>query len=126
MAGDLHCHVSPPDNPNRITIDVDGVVALAKEKGLSFVILVPHLWGGDWRSSRRSFLERYQKFSVVAREAGGVLLIPGVEYGFGLGHFNLSGFDLSVVAAQSDLLPAARDADDLPPVPRTKKYGRIG
>ena len=43
LAGDMHCHVSPPDHPSEASRSPEETVRLAAEEGLDFVVLTPHV-----------------------------------------------------------------------------------
>src|SRR5688572_19396516 len=43
LAGDLHCHISPPDHPPHVTRGAAETVELAHNEGLDFVMLTPHV-----------------------------------------------------------------------------------
>jgi len=43
LAGDMHCHVSPPDRPPHVTRGIEETVALAHDENLDFVVLTPHV-----------------------------------------------------------------------------------
>src|SRR5947207_1451724 len=43
LAGDFHCHVSPPDWDQEANRDLAGTVTLAKKEHLDFVVLTPHV-----------------------------------------------------------------------------------
>jgi hypothetical protein len=43
LAGDMHCHVSPPDHPSDVSRDLAETIALARDEALDFVILTPHV-----------------------------------------------------------------------------------
>src|SRR5689334_22564431 len=44
LAGDLHCHVLPPDSPQEVTRTVAETIDLAADEHLDFVVLTPHVW----------------------------------------------------------------------------------
>jgi hypothetical protein len=100
LAGDLHCHVSPPDDPGDVTRGVSETVALAAEEGLDFVVLTPHL-------PARFFADPELRARAAAGAAemrrafsgkGGTLFIPGFEYtDHRFGHVGASFADLGKV-----------------------------
>ena len=106
LAGDLHCHVSPPDNPGHVGRNLPDTVALAEEEGLDFVVLSPHLWSGflEDPSERAEALERTR---TLARSIAGtdtdVMLIQGFEYSTYSGHATLAFTDLERVLGEIPL-----------------------
>jgi hypothetical protein len=44
LAGDLHCHVSPPDDAYHVSRDLAATLELASSEGLDFIVLTPHIW----------------------------------------------------------------------------------
>lgn len=110
-AGDLHCHVSPPDPSDDVSVGPKEIARLAKERGLDFVFVVPHLWTGSWKKERKQFLAAYDALVKVARATPDVTLIPGVEFGVPkLGHFGVSDLDLRQIQKREDFLEAANEA----------------
>jgi hypothetical protein len=113
LAGDFHCHVSPPDWDQEANRDLAGTVALARAEHLDFVVLTPHV-------GARFFLsESYRRDELAAlgvlrediaregRAPGTPLLIPGFEYtDHEQGHLGFSFADL-------DRLLARLSVDDL-------------
>ncbi|EYF00473.1 hypothetical protein [Chondromyces apiculatus] len=53
LAGDLHCHVMPPDRYPHVSRTPAETVALAREEGLDFVVLTPHLRAGFFQDEVR-------------------------------------------------------------------------
>jgi hypothetical protein len=109
IPGDLHMHVSPPDDPNDVAMSAAEIARAAKAQGMEFVVLTPHMraWTG---AARRRFAARWRTLADDARAETGVTLIPGAELGMpGLGHFSISGIDLAALVGD-DLLAAARTA----------------
>jgi hypothetical protein len=43
LAGDLHCHVTPPDPPGHVDRDPAQTVDLVEREGLDFAVLTPHV-----------------------------------------------------------------------------------
>ena len=116
LAGDLHCHVSPPDHPLEASRGPAETVELARDEGLDFVVLTPHV-------GARFFAEPAERDAVVdglarlrreiegAAGAGGApggratTFIYGLEYtDHQYGHLGLSFADLERVLAA---VPAA-------------------
>jgi hypothetical protein len=109
LVGDLHMHVSPPDDADDVRLGVDEIATRAVSGGLDFVILTPHLSQGAWADDgrRRRFLSRWTKMAGRARTHTDVTLIPGAELSVPrVGHFGLSGVDFSSLSGR-DVLAAA-------------------
>ena len=71
LAGDLHCHVSPPDSPEEATRGIAETVALARSERLDFVVLTPHigaLFFTDDRDRRWTLAAREEMRAALARE----------------------------------------------------------
>jgi hypothetical protein len=105
LAGDVHMHVSPTDDPADVDLDVAQIAERARAAGMDFVVLTPHVWpahrgvvGAAWR-----------KLAADARAIKGITLIPGVEWSVPDGHFTVAGVDLSAIKGD-DFLPAAHAA----------------
>lgn len=105
LAGDLHCHVSPPDDPRDVSRGLAETVALAREEALDFVVLTPHVparfyLDADLRAKvllGQSELRR----AIAANEVGRTLFIPGFEYtDHRYGHVGTSFADLERVLAE--------------------------
>jgi hypothetical protein len=98
LAGDMHCHVLPPDAPYHVSRTLPETQALAEREGLDFVVLTPHVPARfftsidyrDWvRRSQAELRER-----IAALPASNVLLVPGMEYTDPFyGHIGLSFAD---------------------------------
>lgn len=103
IAGDLHMHVSPPDDPHDVAMSAQEIAKAAHDQGLEFVILTPHM-----RVHRpKRFAAAWEKLAAEARAITGVTLIPGAELGVpGLGHFGISGVDVGALG--DDPLAEAR------------------
>jgi hypothetical protein len=106
IAGDLHMHVSPPDDPEDVAMSAAEIAADAKQRGMEFVILTPHLGASRWRR----FAPKWKALAAEARANRDVTLIPGAELGVpGVGHFGISGVELDTLGGD-DVLKAARKA----------------
>ncbi|HEU4411538.1 MAG TPA: hypothetical protein VFS43_40205 [Polyangiaceae bacterium] len=99
LAGDFHCHVSPPDSDGHVSRGLDDTIELARRERLDFVVLTPHI--------RRRFFQEpalreralgahaYLRERLAREFTGPVLFVPGFEYTDGLyGHVGLSFGDL--------------------------------
>jgi len=100
IPGDVHMHVTPPDDD--VDLDVAGVAKAAKATGLEWVILTPHLWPG---ARNKRYTKLWQQMARDARATRGVALIPGIEWSTRDGHFTVAGVD--VPALGEDLLASA-------------------
>ena len=108
IPGDLHMHVSPPDDPNDVAMSAAQIARAAKKQGMEFVILTPHM-GRMNAAARTRFAARWKKLADDARANTDVTLIPGAELGIpGLGHFGISGIDIGALGG--DPLADARAA----------------
>ncbi len=103
LAGDMHCHVSPPDDPGDVTRGVSETIALAAEEGHDFVVLTPHLparFFADPELRDRAAagaVEMRRAFSGAER----TIFIPGFEYtDHRYGHVGASFADLGQVLAE--------------------------
>lgn len=103
LAGDLHCHVLPPDAPHHVSRDLPDTLALAKREGLDFVVLTPHVpmrffvdddlraWVLETQQELRANLEALHP---------DLLVIPGFEYtDHRYGHVGVSFADPATVLA---------------------------
>lgn len=109
LAGDLHCHLSPPDHPLEASRDPAATVALARDEGLDFVVVTPHV-------AARFFEDDGQRAAVLAQQAelrrtlaahsdGRTVFILGMEYTDPVyGHVGVAFADLAAVLAE---VPAA-------------------
>ena len=104
LAGDLHCHVSPPDSPQEATRGIAETVALARSERLDFVVLTPHIGALFFTdaSDRRWILARREEMrAALAREdTSRTVFILGMEYtDHRYGHVGASFADLEQVFA---------------------------
>jgi hypothetical protein len=113
LAGDFHCHVSPPDGEEEANRDLSETVVLAKKEHLDFVVLTPHVRARFFLHEifRRQELDALAGLrDQIARQGPGTpLLIVGFEYtDHRQGHLGFSFGDLAQLLAR---LPAARLQD---------------
>jgi predicted metal-dependent phosphoesterase TrpH len=84
LAGDLHCHVLPPDDPSHVSRDLDDTVELAQSEGLDFVVLTPHVWSRFFQDETLRTqvvgFERGMRAQIARKNAGDIILVPGFEY----------------------------------------------
>lgn len=104
LAGDLHCHVTPPDRLPHVSRTPAETVALAREEKLDFVVLTPHVRAQFFLSEEaraRTLAGLTALGQEVARlSRGGPLFIVGFEYtDFNYGHLGASFADLREVLA---------------------------
>jgi hypothetical protein len=103
FAGDLHMHVTPPDEPHEVRMALHEIAAAAREAELDFLVLTPHLYPNQIGDAYR---ESWREMAAIARSTLEPLMIPGVEWSTALGHFTVAGVD--VAALDLDFLEAAR------------------
>ena len=108
LAGDLHCHVSPPDPAWHVTRDLADTVELSRKEKLDFVVLTPHLWARFYLDEGlRAQAVSWQKMlraEIAAEAPDGLLVIPGFEYTDGAyGHAGMAFADLEHVLAEVPL-----------------------
>jgi hypothetical protein len=109
LAGDLHCHVTPPDFPPHVVRGLAETASLAEREGLDFVVLTPHVGARffeDEALRRRVLADQTQLARDAASlPAGRTAFIAGFEYTDGAyGHVGAAFGDLSAVL---EGLPAA-------------------
>lgn len=102
LAGDLHCHVLPPDSPEEVNRTVAETIDLAAEEHLDFVILTPHVWSRFFQSPelRRAVLDGREalRAELAAKATGKTIFILGMEYtDHRYGHVGASFADLEAV-----------------------------
>jgi len=104
LAGDMHCHVLPPDSPSHVARGLEETLSLAKEEKLDFLVLTPHVQGGfaDDEEERswvlRTQAELRARLDALRPE---MLVIPGFEYtDHRYGHVGMAFADPSVVLAE--------------------------
>jgi len=107
LAGDMHCHVSPPDDPSDVGRGLPATVKLAKQEGLDFVVLTPHVWSRFFMHSElREAVSDGQRVlrEAIAKESSDVLLVPGFEYtDHAYGHVGMSFANVDDVLAEVPL-----------------------
>jgi hypothetical protein len=121
LAGDMHCHVTPPDAPSDVNRTVADTIALARDEHLDFVVFTPHLAG-------RFFIDPEERAAAAAGQAellrtletlgarhaeataGETLFIRGFEYtDHRYGHVSASFADLGKVLDEVPLEVARTD-----------------
>ena len=109
LAGDLHCHVSPPDGEWHVSRNLADTVKLAAEEKLDFVVLTPHVWARFFavEELRERVLGEQARLraQVAALPPGPTLFVPGFEYTDGqYGHVGVAFADLEKILSD---LPTA-------------------
>jgi hypothetical protein len=104
LAGDLHCHVSPPDHPMEASRDPAATIDLARREGLDFVVLTPHVAARFFEHPelREHVLAEQDRLrdAFAARADGRTLFIIGMEYtDHAHGHLGAAFADLRAVLA---------------------------
>jgi hypothetical protein len=105
LAGDFHCHVSPPDWDQEANRDLAETVVLARKEHLDFVVLTPHVGARFFLSEirRREELAALADLrDEIARQGPGApMLIAGFEYtDHQQGHLGFSFGDLAQLLAR--------------------------
>lgn len=83
LAGDMHCHVLPPDAPHHVARDLADTIALAKNESLDFVVLTPHVPSRFFMNDelRGWVIETQQQLRAqIATLRPEMIVIPGFEY----------------------------------------------
>ncbi|MBX3192194.1 MAG: hypothetical protein KF819_34715 [Labilithrix sp.] len=106
FAGDLHCHVLPPDSPRHVSRELPETLSLAKSEELDFVVLTPHVsprFFADDEKRARVLSTQHELKKRIARLQGpspDLVVIPGFEYTDARwGHVGASFADLEEVLA---------------------------
>jgi len=108
LAGDMHCHVVPPDPPWHVTRELPETLEIAESEGLDFVLLTPHVRARFFADERRraAFLED-QRALAEDLERGrprDLVVVRGLEYtDFEYGHLSLGFADPEAVLADLPL-----------------------
>ncbi|MFO0590409.1 MAG: CehA/McbA family metallohydrolase [Polyangiaceae bacterium] len=105
LAGDMHCHVSPPDHPQEASRGPEETVRLAREEKLDFVVLTPHVPALFFEDAgmREAVVaaQNELKRAVGAASDGRTIFIAGMEYtDHAYGHVGASFADLATVLAE--------------------------
>ncbi len=106
FAGDVHMHVTPPDDPTDVSLSVHEIATRARSAGMDFVVLTPHVWPARWS---KAFRREWKQLAETARAETLATMIPGVEWTTRDGHFTVTGIDLATLGDGS-FLPAAHAA----------------
>jgi len=117
LAGDFHCHVSPPDWDQEANRDLNATVLLAKREHLDFVVLTPHVGArfflhDDYRQEELADLAGLRD-EIARQGAGAPLLIAGFEYtDHRHGHLGFSFGDLDQLLARHPSEQLAEHPED--------------
>ena len=116
LAGDLHTHVSPPDHPSHVSRGLAETIDLAREEGLDFVVLTPHV-------AARFFADQGERAAVLAQQAAlredlarypdvKTVFILGFEYtDHRYGHVGVGFADLEKVLAAVPVREARKNPE---------------
>jgi hypothetical protein len=105
VAGDMHCHVAPPDDASDVTRALPRTAALAKAEGIDFVVLTPHVWSRFYLDPKlRDVVQKGQRdlraAIAVEEKRTGVVFVPGMEYtDHAYGHVGVAFGDLDATLA---------------------------
>ncbi len=103
LAGDMHCHLLPPDSPSHVSRELAETLERAKSEGLDFVVLTPHVPARFFQDDeiRGWALETQQQMrAAIAQLHPDLMVIPGFEYtDYRYGHVGLSFADPTEVLA---------------------------
>lgn len=83
LAGDMHCHVLPPDAGYHVSRELADTLALARDESLDFVVLTPHVPARFFMNDemRGWVLETQAQIRArVAQLHPSTIIIPGFEY----------------------------------------------
>lgn len=102
LAGDMHCHILPPDAPYHVSRELPETLDLAREEGLDFVVLTPHVNARFFLDhERRQWVletQRELRARIAKLPASELVVIPGMEYTDYLhGHVGLGFADVERV-----------------------------
>ena len=116
LAGDMHCHVTPPDAKSHVVRGVPETVDLAREEGLDFVVLTPHVRALFYLdpARRQAFLrdQAELKRAIAAEDAKDLVLIPGFEYtDYAYGHVGVAFADAEKLLADLPVDQAAANPE---------------
>ncbi len=109
LAGDMHCHINPPDHAPHATRGLSETIELANSEGLDFVVLTPHVGARFFQfdNERAYYSDALARLSRRIEDFKGrkPLFITGFEYTDHVyGHVGASFANLNEVL---DALPTA-------------------
>lgn len=83
LAGDMHCHVLPPDAAYHVSRELPETIERAKAESLDFVVLTPHVPARFFADDelRGWVLNTQQQLRArITRLAPSLIVVPGFEY----------------------------------------------
>lgn len=103
LAGDLHCHINPPDWSDHVARHLPETIRLALDEQLDFVSLVPHVFSDLYEDpgtpARVAALVEELQAEVDIRPDDGLILDVGVEYIDPTGHVGMVFGDVPAAIA---------------------------
>lgn len=114
LAGDLHCHVTPPDSPSHVSRTLEETIALARSEQLDFVVLTPHLRArffldAESRNLAANALSHLER-NLSRLDHEDILFLVGFEYtDFDYGHIGAAFAHLNDVFANLPLEQSAKN-----------------
>ncbi len=114
LAGDLHCHINPPDWSDHVARHLPETIQLARDEQLDFISLVPHVFSNLYEDReaplRLAAALADLQARVDARPPDDLILDVGIEYVDPTGHFGMVFGDV-----RAALLAAPFDVDQAHP-----------
>lgn len=98
LAGDFHCHVTPPDGVPHVIRQLPETIALARQERLDFVVLTPHVRARFFMNdaARRATLRELGRLEKAAASYEDLIVVAGFEYtDFTYGHAGFAFGDLA-------------------------------
>jgi hypothetical protein len=103
LAGDLHCHINPPDWSDHVARHLPETIRLARDEQLDFVSLVPHVYSNLYEDpgtpARVAVMIEELQAVVDSRPDDGLILDVGVEYIDTKGHVGMVFGDVPAAVA---------------------------
>jgi hypothetical protein len=103
LAGDLHCHINPPDWSDHVARHLPETIRLALDEQLDFVSLVPHVFSDLYEApgtpARVAAMIEELQAVVDSRPDDGLILDVGVEYIDPTGHVGMVFGDVPAAIA---------------------------
>lgn len=104
LAGDMHCHVLPPDADYHVSRQLPETLELARAEHLDFVVLTPHMparFYADAESRAWVVASEAQLRASIASLAPSLVVVPGFEYtDYAYGHVGVAFANLDEVLAE--------------------------
>lgn len=103
LAGDLHCHINPPDWSDHVARHLPETIRLALDEQLDFLSLVPHVFSDLYEDPEKpaqiaALVEEVQA-AVDSRPDDGLILDVGIEYIDPTGHVGMVFGDVPAAIA---------------------------